>query len=289
MKRLHRRNLLASLGVLGSSAWIAGCGGTASSGVATSGQSATSAPSSIPRSSPPDEAVREPPQVAETHARAVADWSYVRLDPRAVAERAYQIYPRGACMYSVFGSVITELGEQVGEPFRSFPLQMMRYGASGLGGWGSVCGMLNGAAALIGLFYPNHKDRDREELLTELCLWYETACLPVYEPEDCRDIGSIEPSKAGSVLCHVSVKQWCRVNECEAFHPRRSERCRRLSTDGAIKVVEMLNRDCPSAGDFLDISEETHGCLECHGRGNLQNAMGRMSCIGCHEMGKSHP
>ena len=289
MQKLSRRHLLASLGALGSSVWIAGCGGTASSGVAGSSESATAATSYIPRTIPPEESLAESALSTPEHSPIGADWSYVRLDPLAVAKTAYQIYPQGACMYSVFGSVMIELGKRAGEPFRSFPFQMMRYGASGLGGWGSVCGMLNGAAALIGLFYPDDKDKDREELLTELCLWYETARLPMYEPEDCRDIGPIEPSTAGSVLCHISVNQWCKVNDCPAFDSRRSERCRRLSTDGAIKVVEMLNRDCPSAGDFLDISADTHGCLECHGRGELNNSLGRMSCVSCHDMGDGHP
>ena len=33
-------------------------------------------------------------------------WPYVKLDPQAVAAKAYEIFPQGHCMYAAFGSII---------------------------------------------------------------------------------------------------------------------------------------------------------------------------------------
>mgnify|MGYP005809950885 CR=1 FL=1 len=78
-------------------------------------------------------------------------WAYRQLDPVATAELAYQIYDQGSCMYAVFKSIVSQLADQVGEPFTSFPCQMMKYGHGGIGGYGTVCGALNGAAVLVSM------------------------------------------------------------------------------------------------------------------------------------------
>ncbi|MHC4736691.1 MAG: C-GCAxxG-C-C family protein, partial [Planctomycetota bacterium] len=78
-------------------------------------------------------------------------WTYTELEPDITAQRAYHIYEKGRCMYGVFASVILQLAKEHGEPYRSFPVDMMRYGGGGTAGWGSLCGALNGSAALIGL------------------------------------------------------------------------------------------------------------------------------------------
>ena len=79
-------------------------------------------------------------------------WKYSKLKPNHSAQRAYRDTAKGHCMYGVFASVMQQLGDKLGEPYRSFPVDMMAYGVGGAGGWGSLCGALNGSAALIGLF-----------------------------------------------------------------------------------------------------------------------------------------
>lgn len=84
-------------------------------------------------------------------------WKYAPLNAEEIADRAYAMYPDGGCMYSMVGSVISALAERFGEPFSQFPYSMMRYGEGGLGKWGSLCGVVNGAAALIGCFIQKIK------------------------------------------------------------------------------------------------------------------------------------
>jgi hypothetical protein len=48
-------------------------------------------------------------------------WDYVRLAPAEVADRAYQMFCGGGCMYALTGSIVTGLAAVIGEPYRSFP------------------------------------------------------------------------------------------------------------------------------------------------------------------------
>ena len=79
-------------------------------------------------------------------------WPYARPDPDYIAGKVCcSAYKRG-CMYNVFKSTVSELADVIGEPYRFFPFDMMRYGSGGISGWGGPCGSLNGAAAVICLF-----------------------------------------------------------------------------------------------------------------------------------------
>ena len=70
----------------------------------------------------------------------------------------------------------------------------------------------------------------------------------------------------------------------------KKERCRRLATDGAMKIVEILNR---KAGDrdceLLGVTSEVKSCMDCHGPKELENAMVKMNCATCHQFDKKHP
>ena len=102
-------------------------------------------------------------------------WLYHELAPERTAHRAYHDYKKGHCMYGVVASILSQLAETHGEPYASFPLDMMRYGAGGTAGWGTLCGALNGAGALIGLF--SKKEKELKQLADELFLWYEQTAL----------------------------------------------------------------------------------------------------------------
>jgi hypothetical protein len=214
-------------------------------------------------------------------------WTYSRLEPKAVAAEAYQMMPKGGCMYGVFGSILNSLAGIVGEPFRSFPVEMMKYGAGGVGGFGSLCGTLNGGAALLGLFVQDGKRRDK--LITELFTWYESTELPVYGPKERSKELDMPKSVAGSVLCHISVGRWCRVSGYDVLSGEMHERCSRLTADVAAKTVELLNRSLDPSSTFAGLPSETKSCASCHGQRELRDAMGTMSCGVCHKMPKKHP
>lgn len=220
-----------------------------------------------------------------------AVWEYRPLEPAAVAAEAYRIYPDGGCMYAVVGSVIGQLAERYGGPFRLFPVEMMRYGDGGVGGFGSVCGVVNGAAALIGLFHREKEKELRESMITEMCVWYETTALPAFVPEKPEWAPEAVSSVADSVLCHLSVAKWSKASGNEAYSVEKKERCQRLAADGAAKVVDLLNRRFvdPRCA-YAPVKAEVKACIDCHGPRELGDAMGKMRCSTCHQFGdQKHP
>ena len=60
-----------------------------------------------------------------------------------------QFFSEGQGCCEVPRAITTALGE----PFNLIPAEMMNFGKAGVVGWGSLCGALNGAAAL-GSFCP---------------------------------------------------------------------------------------------------------------------------------------
>jgi hypothetical protein len=214
-------------------------------------------------------------------------WSYAPLDPDAVAADAYRLFADGGCMYGLFGAMVTGLASKRGEPFRSFPLHMMRYGKGGVGGWGSLCGTLNGGAAVIGLVEPA-KER-QAQLVAELFSWYETTPLPSYQPKEHNNSSAISKSVSGAVLCHVSVHRWCATSDCEVESDEMKERCRRLTADVAAKTVELLNRNLRKATDFAGVAPQVKSCVSCHGKADRADAFGTMRCNTCHQLSKDHP
>lgn len=217
-------------------------------------------------------------------------WAYTELEPDAAAQRAYHIYDKGHCMYAVFASVVLQLAEEQGEPYRSFPVDMMRYGGGGIAGWGSLCGALNGSAALIGLF--TETDEALKILVDKLFLWYEQTDLPVYIPEKPTHNVEILKSTSVSVLCHVSVTKWCKVSGYRAFSGPQKERCKRLSADTAKRTVELLNAHFVGRASISpQLDNKTQQCRSCHTRySELQNSRGRMACTSCHSFNlDKHP
>lgn len=217
-------------------------------------------------------------------------WPYTTLDQDLVADTAYHFHDqKGSCMYAVFSSVIKQLAEKQGEPFRSFPCDMMIYGEGGVSGWGTICGALNGGAAAISLLVP--KEADRRALIDELFLWYQNTNLPSYKPAKPFFAAELPAVKPGSILCHPSVSAWIKQAKVGFYSKERKERCTRLSADTAHKTVELLNRFC--AGTFskeFKLDQKTTDCMSCHGKGGAQADVMIKTCTGCHFPAKNqHP
>ncbi|WP_456397131.1 hypothetical protein [Desulfurobacterium sp.] len=78
-------------------------------------------------------------------------YPYKYIDPDMIAEKAYGYYLKGHCAYGVFASILDTLKESVGGPYLGIPGELFEYGKSGINGWGTICGALNGAAAIISI------------------------------------------------------------------------------------------------------------------------------------------
>ncbi len=133
-------------------------------------------------------------------------WPYRELNLRQVEQKGYVSSCVGGCMYASFDAIVGSLADNYGKPYSTFPTDMMRYGGGGMGGMGTVCGALNGAAATIGLFV--NKKAVRNSMIQELCLWYERTSLPIMTAERPVHAITMLPSEAGSPLCHISLTNW---------------------------------------------------------------------------------
>ncbi|PKU23148.1 C-GCAxxG-C-C family protein [Telmatospirillum siberiense] len=221
-----------------------------------------------------------------TNAPAVP-WPYVKLDPQAVAERAYKGFLSGHCMYGSFYGIIGELAEKKGAPYDNFPFAMMKIGAGGMADWASLCGALNGPALAISLL-----SSDPKPLVDELFNWYQAAELPDYHPQQKPRVEITTKSVSNSVLCHVSVTRWCEKADVKAFSLDRDERCAWLTASCAKKTVELLNAQADGVFKAAyPIPKEVQECRSCHDKGGkLENTRGKMECTTCHTtLGPKHP
>ncbi len=210
-------------------------------------------------------------------------WPYKKLDPAAVSKLGYQSYYEGGCMYGAAKAILLELRDKVGYPYNMVPLDMFRYGEGGMVGWGTLCGALNGAAAILTLVsgkpvYP--------KLVNELLGWYSGEPFPSKKHDQYAKFPDEVQNVSGSPLCHVSVTEWCKHSGFKVTDPQRLDRCAKLTGDVAARAVEMLNLQAD--GSFIAAykpSDLFAGCMSCHvGKDSaLNNVQGRMDCVQCHD------
>jgi len=235
----------------------------------------------------PDYLPEEKPQNLE-YQKVESEWMYDPLDPAVTAELAYKQYSSGSCMYATFKSVVSQLAEKFGEPYASFPFHMMKYGHGGIGGFGTTCGALNGAAALISLFFADKKIQD--SLITGLFRWFEEAKLPEFRPQEPILDFTPPTSVSHSALCHGSNSNWVKSSGYKITSEQRKERCRRLTGDVAAQLTVVLNQ-CFNNNYITSghDNETVRKCMTCHGNeGKLSNTSGKMSCASCHTESVGH-
>ena len=270
MQYPDRRNFLKQLGSR------AGMLGVAATTGFVAAQSASSAPAEEPAPS----------------AMPPLPWTYVPLDPEVVRRRAHRDYAKTHCCEGTFSAIVGELARTVGHPFDKIPLSMMGYGGSGMAGFGSLCGTLNGSGAAINLVCDK---KTTEAVVTELMSWYATALLPTdisngyaarggYAEDDPYTIRTLLPqSVAGDNLCHLSVSHWCKAANRGSGSPERSERCARITGDVAAKAVELLNAVHEKRfARTHPVPAQESGCLACHDVGDKSHTRGKMDCRLCH-------
>jgi hypothetical protein len=232
---------------------------------------------------------KNPPEKGNTQ-NPSQPWRYVTLDAEQTSELSYQLHTAATgCMYGVFTSIVTQLAAKVGEPYKSFPCEMMYYGKGGVAEWGTLCGTLNGGAAAISLLVRNGTERNA--LIDALFSYYQDTKLPQYVPKNPASKMEIPAVKTGSVLCHPSVSAWIKQAKVSAYSDERKERCRRLSADMAHKTVELLNASfAGTAVKPANLGDKTTGCLSCHGKDGALADVSTKSCTGCHFPDvKEHP
>ncbi|MBW7865892.1 MAG: C_GCAxxG_C_C family protein [Candidatus Hydrogenedentes bacterium] len=219
-------------------------------------------------------------------------WPYTPLDVEETRKRAHGHYAEVHCCAGVFSSIVGGLALAAGHPFDKIPCGMMAYGASGVAGFGSLCGTLNGAGAAVSLVCGK---KTTDAVMTELMSWYAAAPLPTATANEYAVTGvftwktpdavrtELAQSVAGDNLCHLSVTRWCKAANLGSGSKERSERCARVTGDVAAKTVELLN--AVHDGSFRrahPLPAQAGGCLQCHDMGERSHTRGKMDCTLCH-------
>jgi hypothetical protein len=213
-------------------------------------------------------------------------YPYQALDPEKARIKTHTLYWNDKdCAAGVFGGIAQCLAEAIGDPWTNFPIEIMLFGRGGGVQWGSICGALNGGAALISLVTEKNPSTN---LINELWGWASTTNLPTDAAnaanyEVIKYSGALPQNISGSPLCHASVSQWCMVAKKKVSDIERKERCARLAGDLAAKTVEILNAHFASTfvPTFVDPASNAT-CMGCHGSAVANNVMTHMECKTCH-------
>ncbi len=230
---------------------------------------------------------------ANTQAKTIVTpwpWPYAQLDVEAVRIQGHNLYWNDKdCAAGVFGALVNALVTAVGDPWTNMPIEVMLFGRGGGNAWGTLCGCLNGGAALISLVATKAQS---SALINELWGWYSQAELPTDQANQVAINGQylvhnydqdLIQNISGSPLCHTSVTEWCIVSGKKVSDVERKERCARITGDVAAKCAEILNAFF--AGSFVSTYVDpaaVTACLSCHGSAAFNNVMTKMDCTPCH-------
>jgi len=97
-----------------------------------------------------------------------------------VATIAYENYMDLFCASTVLKGLFGPLAKSVGGPYKTFPVESMKWAHGGFAGWGTVCGSLAGGSLAIGNIVG---DTDTvEAMVNDLMFYYSDTVLPVLSP-----------------------------------------------------------------------------------------------------------
>ena len=166
-------------------------------------------------------------------------WGYTPLDPNVCAERAYRAWYGKYCAYASFDGVIGELQDALGSPYTNIDPHMIKFGAGGISGWGTICGTGLGASLAVNIVAGTATG---SAMAKDLLAYYSAVALPDYVPVGTPVYPYTPPASASdSPLCHVSVGKWMKLSGNLFGTAERKERCARLSGNMAKKAAELLN------------------------------------------------
>ena len=100
-------------------------------------------------------------------------------NPEAVARKAFEIYFGGrGCAEAVWGCFVETLAANPANAgtWATLPINIFRFGGGGIAGWGTICGTLNGAAAMLGMLVSN--SAHRVTLTDAIFQYYAKTALP---------------------------------------------------------------------------------------------------------------
>lgn len=166
-------------------------------------------------------------------------WPYEKVDPAKAAEIAYHHWYQVFCSQATLLGLMEQLRERAGEPWVSFPIDAIRFGMGGMGGWGLTCGAPLAGALVVGLATPKEVSGP---MINDLLQWYSDTSLPTYEAKKPKFQGQIPKTVAESPLCHLSVGKWMKAANRAIGSDERKHRCASVSASVAYRTAELLNQ-----------------------------------------------
>ncbi len=268
---------------------------------AAQANTATPAPTKAPQATTAPTAVATPVPTQAPATKATIEkvsWPlpYKKIDPEVVRKEGHKAYYAAGCCYGAFHGIMTVLQKEVGGPYNGIPTDMMKFGEGGGVGWGTLCGALNGSAAVINMVVGGE---DWRNLINELFGWYTTFKFPSDQSNQYAEQGkflvdkmkydkALPQNASGSPLCHVSVTEWCKIAQVNVGDAKRAERCGRLTGDVAAQAVILLNAyyDKAFKAEYKPPAKAEE-CRTCHNSKSEFKAGGhvntKMDCLPCHE------
>ncbi len=221
-------------------------------------------------------------------------WPYPMggLDVEALRKAAYTNhktkYP--GCGYCTSQTLIEAIGNALAaegaasNPWKLLPLGLYKFANGGVLGWGTICGALNGAIAVMTLL--GKQGAVGEALLD----YFGTAELPTSmlvgwtPPGSTAPLAAIPATVSNSPLCHVSASKWAAVAGVPVSSALKAERCVRLVTDIVARTAELLNLSFTggSVAPWAPLATYAE-CYGCHTKADMvPSEQGKMDCTDCH-------
>lgn len=217
-------------------------------------------------------------------------------DPEALARRAFETYFASGCAEASWWPFVEALSAVDPATWGTLPKNMFRFGGGGVGGWGTLCGTVNGSCAAIGMTVSNATHRNN--LISAIMQYYATTPLPTnaawkshqgvlgladaWNPAApaSTPLENVPCSTADSPLCHSSLVQWTMTTGATNGGPLQKDRCGKACFDIVRKTTELLNaffQTSVSPAEVLDPS--VAACRTCH----LTYTGAKMACGSCHD------
>ena len=253
-------------------------------------------------------------RVADPAAAAAAQelaWPYPAAEadqpnPEVLARRAFEVYmgQSGAgrgCAEATWWPFVEFLSGVTGgsTTWGTLPLNIFRFGAGGVAGWGTICGTLNAAAGMINMAVSNAAHRTT--LTNGIFQYYAETALPtngawksyknalglgaVWAPTT-LPLENVPSSTANSPLCHSSLVQWTMTTGAANGGPLQKDRCGKACFDVTLKLAQMLNAyfvalaatptHTPAA---VPLDPAVAACGACHST----YTGAKMACGSCHD------
>ena len=188
-----------------------------------------------------------------------------------------------------------------------------KYGSGGIGCWGTLCGVPNGAIAVLNLV-GLHSACQKSVLDFYSTTSFPTADLCGYSGQE-GTVQAVTPANpmddvtevlahtiADSPICHISISKWCYAagvslgSKDSASRNYKNDRCGKICAEIAAHTARLINGQCTNfnaAAPFYalaagyTIPAPTAFCMGCHTKASdvsIGNAAqcGEMQCDECH-------